>query len=197
MLTESVTTRQQLRHAGSLLRSGAILAYPTEGVYGLGCDPECPQALRRLLALKGRREDKGLILLAANINQLEAYMGPLLPAQRARLEASWPGPVTWIVPAQPDLDPLLTGGRRTLAMRVTAHNPAAALCRSFGGAVVSTSANRSGHPPARSRVALRRALGNLPCLPGPLGGLPGPTGIYDLATGRCLRPAPAPHKETP
>lgn len=195
MQTESIPTRQQLRHAAALLRAGTILAYPTEGVYGLGCDPERRQTLRRLLALKGRRANKGLILLAAHINQLEAYMAPLLPPQRARLETSWPGPITWIVPARPGLDPLLTGGRQTLAMRVTAHGPAAALCRTFGSAIVSTSANRSGHPPARSRLALRRALGNLPCLPGPLGGLAGPTGIYDLATGRCLRPAP--HKETP
>jgi L-threonylcarbamoyladenylate synthase len=191
MQAEASPTPHQLRDAARGLRAGSILVYPTEGVFGLGCDPDQPAALGRLLALKARRADKGLILLAADMSQLSRFMAPLTPAQRERLTASWPGPVTWIVPARPGLDPLLTGGRTTLAMRVTAHGPARALCRAFGGAIVSTSANRSGHPPARSRLAVRRALGPLPCLPGRLGGLAGPTAIFDLATGRCLRPGPS------
>ncbi|HMM44957.1 MAG TPA: Sua5/YciO/YrdC/YwlC family protein [Candidatus Macondimonas sp.] len=191
MRAEAIPTDHQLRRAARLLRAGSILAYPTEGVFGLGCDPDQPAALRRLLALKGRRVDKGLILLAANMSQLSRFMALLTPAQRERLIASWPGPVTWIVPARPGLDPLLTGGRTTLAMRVTAHGPARALCRAFGGAIVSTSANRSGHPPARSRLAVQRTLGPLPCLPGRLGDLAGPTAIFDLTSGRCLRPGPS------
>ena len=191
MRAEATPTRHQLRAAARSLRAGSILAYPTEGVFGLGCDPDQPAALRRLLALKARRADKGLILLAADVSQLSRFMAPLTPAQREQLAASWPGPVTWIVPARPGLDPLLTGGRATLAMRVTAHAPARALCRAFGGAIVSTSANRSGDLPARSPLALQRTLGPLPCLPGRLGGLAGPTAIFDLATGRCLRPGPS------
>lgn len=185
-------TPQQLRRAARLLRGGAVIGYPTEGIHGLGCDPLQPTALQHLLALKARRADKGLILLAADLTQLAPFMAPLTADQRSRLTQSWPGPVTWIVPARAKLDPLLTGGRNTLAMRVTAHAPAAALCRAFGGALVSTSANRSGRVPCRSPLGIRRAFGALPLLPGPLGDLTGPTPIFDLISGRCLRPGASP-----
>src|SRR5690606_18467945 len=103
--------------------------------------------------------------------------------------ASWPGPHTWVLPAHPAAPPLVTGGRRTVAVRLTAHPVARALCRSAGSALVSTSANTSGRPPLRSVAAVRRALGARldDIVPGPLGGLAAPTRIRDGMTGRVLR----------
>ncbi len=119
----------RLRHAVRLLRGGGIVAYPTEGVYGLGCDPLDGAAVTRLLALKGRSRRKGLILIAASFERVRPFLAPLDPELEAAARADWPGPVTWVLPAAPATPAWLTGGRQTLAVRVTAHPVAAALCR--------------------------------------------------------------------
>lgn len=143
----------------------------------------------RLLALKGRPEAKGVILIAADEAQLLPYMDALPDDVMARLRQSWPGPVTWIVPAATDVPAWLTGGRDTIAVRVTAHPLAASLCRAFGGALVSTSANRSKQPPARTETELQQAFGmELDMIVhGPLGGLTQPTTICDARTGTIVR----------
>lgn len=166
-----------------------MVAYPTEAVYGLGCDPLNEAAFARLLALKQRPGDKGVILIAAEEGQLRPYLGDLPEPMLQRLRQTWPGPVTWIVPAAPGVPAWLTGGRDTIAVRVTAHSMAAALCRAFGGALVSTSANRSGEEPARSAEEVRRQFGNRldDILVGPLGGLERPTRICDARTGATIR----------
>lgn len=181
--------RLRLQRLAAVLRGGGVVAYPTEAVYGLGCDPLAPAAVDRLLALKGRAAAKGLILIAAERAQLMPYLAPLTPEQQQRLDASWPGPVTWLVPCSAATPDWLTGGRDTLAVRVTAHEPAAALCRAFGGALVSTSANRSGGEPARSALRSRLIFGPEldAVLHGPVGGLARPTEIRDLRTGVVVR----------
>jgi len=180
-----------VRAAALALARGGVVAYPTEGVYGLGCLPTEIGAVTRLLAIKQRSWRKGLPLIAANVAQLDPLIE--LPANglRDEIEASWPGPVTWVLRARPGVPVLLTGGRGTLAVRVTNHAVAAALCAQAGSALVSTSANRSGHPPLLSALAVRRALGRKLdyVLCGPLGGLDGPTPIRDGATGVYLRDA--------
>ncbi len=175
--------------AARALRQGGIVACPTEAVFGLSCDPANPRAVARLLRLKRRRTDKGLILVGADLAQLEPWLAPLDAGQRAKLLSRWPGPVTWIAPAAATTPIYLTGGRPGIAIRVTAHPPLAALCRAFGGALVSTSANPSGRRPARSPLAVRRQFGdNLDLiLPGPLGGLSSPTEIHDLLGGHRIR----------
>jgi L-threonylcarbamoyladenylate synthase len=107
-----------------------------------------------------------------------------------RVLATWPGPVTWIVPARPFVPAWLTGGRGTLAVRVTAHPIASELAARAGGAIVSTSANRAGRSPLRSALAVRRAFHDDVdlVLVGPLGGADRPTEIRDAATGTTLRP---------
>ncbi|HHJ13455.1 MAG TPA: tRNA threonylcarbamoyladenosine biosynthesis protein RimN [Gammaproteobacteria bacterium] len=181
----------QLRvtRAARCIRTGGIVAYPTEAVFGLGCDPANPQAVARLLALKRRPPGKGLILVAASRAQLDPWMAPLPPRLRQRLDASWPGPHTWLVPASDNCPDWLTGCHDTLAVRVSAHPGVQGLCRAAGMAIVSTSANRSGRPPARSLLEIRLAFGTGvdDCLPGALGGLEAPTRIQDLKTGRRLR----------
>lgn len=182
-------TPLRLRRLARLLRAGGVVAYPTEAVFGLGCDPLDPGAVDRLLAIKGRAAAKGLILIGADFEQLRPYLARLTPAQQARLQESWPGPVTWLVPAGAATPDWLTGGRDTLAVRVTAHAPAAALCRAFGGALVSTSANRSGGVPARTALRSRLIFGSAldGVLHGPVAGLARPTEIRDLRSGAIIR----------
>ena len=181
----------RLHAAVRAIRSGGIIAYPTEAVYGLGCDPYHEQAVRRLLALKRRPARKGLILIAADFAQLEPFLQPLSPFDRAQLAATWPGPHTWLSPARPTTPSWLRGQHDTLAVRVTAHPLAAALCRACGYPLVSTSANLSGRPPARSALAVRRQLGRQLdyILAGPVGGAAQPTTIRDLRTGLRIRGA--------
>lgn len=181
----------QLRQAARVIHAGGLIAYPTEAVYGLGCDPLNVAAVQHLLALKGRPMDKGLILIAADIEQLRPFLLPLSTADEATVRATWPGPVTWLLPARPETPRWLRGSHDTLAVRITGHPLAAALCRQLGHPLVSTSANRSSHHPARSPLDVRRAFGstvNL-ILTGPLGGRRRPTPIRELSSGRTIRPA--------
>jgi L-threonylcarbamoyladenylate synthase len=178
-----------LKRAARIVSSGGVIAYPTEAVFGLGCDPVNEAAVRRLLAIKQRSPAKGLILIAADFTQLQAFLKPLESTHQARLWATWPGPVTWLVPAKNTVPTWLRGRHPTLAVRVTAHPLAAALCRIWGGPLVSTSANRSGRSPACSALAVRRQLGRQVdyVVPGSVGGAKRPTEIRDLLSGRVIR----------
>ncbi len=180
----------RLRLARHWLRRGGVIAYPTEAVYGLGCDPRREGPVRRILALKRRPAGKGLILIAADFAQLKPWLLPLPAADRDRVMATWPGPVTWLLPARPTAPRWLRGAHATLAVRVTAHPQAATLCRVAGTALVSTSANLSGRSPARTALAVRRQFGTGidVLLAGALGGASRPSEIRDLATGRVMRP---------
>jgi L-threonylcarbamoyladenylate synthase len=128
-------------------------------------------------------------LIAADFAQIEPFLAIPSPVMREKLVASWPGPVTWIVPASQAVPKWLCGKRGTLAVRVTDHPLCAALCREFGGAIISTSANPSGAKPARSLLKTRRYFTRAPLcyLPGKLGGLERPTAIFDARDGRRLR----------
>jgi len=181
--------RLRLRLAARQLRQGGLVAYPTEAVWGLGCDPRNEAAVAALLALKRRPAAKGLILIAADFAQVEPFLDIPAGDMRGRLLASWPGPVTWIVPAARRAPRWLCGRRGTLAVRVTAHPAASALCRDFGGAIVSTSANPSGTRPARTLSQTRRYFtgSGLCFLPGELGGLDRPTAIFDARSGARMR----------
>ena len=171
------------------LRRGGLVAYPTESCYGLGCDPRNPRALKRLIQLKGRDAAKGLLLIADHVKRLQAFMRPLRAADLTRMQRTWPGPVTWVVPASNACPPLLTGGRTTIAVRVTAHPGAARLCRSLGIALVSTSANKSGKKPAKTAAECRRIFGaQVRVIAGRIGPRRRPSTLIDLATGTVLRP---------
>ncbi len=177
--------------AVAAIRSGGVVAYPTEAVYGLGCDPNDREACERIFELKQRTPDMGLILIASQIGQFEQFLVDLSDAQGATLQSSWPGPITWLVPDNGVAPNWITGGQGTLALRVTDHPVAAALCESFGGPLVSTSANPHGHPPARSADDVSAYFGETlaAILDGPLGELTQPTEIRDLVTQEIIRPA--------
>jgi L-threonylcarbamoyladenylate synthase len=171
------------------LRRGGLIAYPTESCYGLGCDPRNPHALKRLIRLKGRSAAKGLLLIAHHFKQFTPFIRPLSAADQKKMQRSWPGPVTWVVPASAACSPLLTGGRTTIALRVTAHPVAARLCRELGMALVSTSANKSGKKPAQTAAQCRRIFGSrVRVIDGLIGTRRRPSTLIDLATGTTLRP---------
>ena len=177
-----------MRHAAQILRQGGIVAYPTEAVYGLGCDPLNHLAIARLLAIKQRAPGKGLILIASDISQLAPFVEPLAQECRQRVDASWPGPVTWLLPVRRGAPSWLRGVHDSIAVRVTAHPLAAALCTAFSGALVSTSANVAGRPPARSALQTRlRCPGVDLIVHGKTGGLAKPTAIRDARTGATIR----------
>ena len=174
-----------------MLHAGGLIAYPTEAVYGLGCDPMNPGAVERLLRLKRRPWQKGVILIAASIEQLQPYIQPITSSHQSRLDATWPGPNTWLIPASDACPEWVRGSHTTVAVRVSAHPLVQKLCNAFGGAIVSTSANHAGRPPARSPLQVQQRLGGEVdyCLRGELGGQANPTAIRDLLTDQLLRPA--------
>ena len=181
--------RHEAADLRAYLRGGGLIAYPTESCYGLGCDPRHPRALKRLIRLKGRGAAKGLLLIADHYKRLQPFVHALSPADRARMQQSWPGPVSWVVPASAACPPLLTGGRPTIAVRVTAHAEAARLCRRLGMALVSTSANKSGKKPAKTAAECRRIFGaQVRVIDGRIGTRKRPSTLIDLATGTVLRP---------
>lgn len=177
--------------AAAALRRGGVVAYPTESVYGLGCDPHDEAALSRLFALKWRPPQQGVLLIAADFAQVERYIAlDEVPADALeRVRATWPGPHTWILPRSLQVPAWITGGHAGIALRVTAHAPAAALCRAFGGALVSTSANRHGESPARTAAEVRRVFGDDldAIVDAPVGGLERPTAIRDAISGELVR----------
>ncbi len=181
----------RLRHAAGLLARGGVIAHPTEAVYGLACDPLNAGAVLRLLDLKQRPVEKGLILVASDMAQLRPFLAPLSDALLARVSASWPGPVTWLLPAREETPSWLRGTHASLAVRVSAHPLTRELCAAFGGALVSTSANPAGRPPARTALRVRRYFDARldAILAGALGGQARPTEIRDAATGALIRPA--------
>jgi L-threonylcarbamoyladenylate synthase len=151
MKTES-TMQQQLDLAVKHIHAGGIILYPTEAVYGLGCDPFNQTAVMRLLALKQRAITQGLIVIAANWQQVEHLCQPLEPQQLQAAWQSWPGHETWLFPARQETPNWLTGRFNSIALRVTAHPITAQLCLLANMPLVSTSANINGQP-AVNRLA--------------------------------------------
>ena len=188
----------KLARAVEVLRAGGVVAYPTEAVYGIGCDPWRESALERIAAIKRRSLDKGFILVGADSGQLAPFVRPdWVEWVERRLGGAPPRPsdppVTWLVPARASVPGGVTGepdgADPKVAIRVTGHPVAQALCRGLGGAIVSTSANTAGARPARSALAVRLRLGRRLDLvvPGPTGGHSRPSAIRDAASGRTLR----------
>ncbi len=178
-----------LDDAVAALRRGGVVAYPTEAVWGLGCDPHDERAVARLFALKQRPATVGVLLIGADFDQVARYIGPTPAEAIARARATWPGSETWIFPANDAVPAWIVGDHAGIALRVTAHPLAAALCRAFGGALVSTSANRHGDAPARTIDEVQAMFGDRldGIIDGALGGLGRPTPIRDAITGHTLR----------
>lgn len=170
------------------LKAGAVIAYPTEAVYGLGCDPLNENAVMHLLDIKQRPMEKGLILIASSLDQLRPYL-ILNPPIIERITRTWPGPVTWVIPAQPWVPKWLTGEHDSLAVRVTNHPVARDLCTHFGSPLVSTSANATTRPAIRDSRKLLTSFAktDIFIVHGTVGQLTQETAIFDALTGNRLR----------
>lgn len=175
--------------AAEQLHAGHVIAYPTEAVYGLGCDPANESAVRKLLSLKGRRESAGLVLIASDFSQLQPWISDIDEPLINKAMQTWPGPVTWLFPRATGVPDYVAGNHDTIAVRITAHHPSRDLCAAFGSALVSTSANHTTDNPARSVEEVLDYFGhNIEgILAGPLGGAENPSEIRDLVSGNIIR----------
>ncbi len=171
------------------LVQGEVIAYPTEAVWGLGCDPFNHHAVSQVLTLKSRAESKGLILVAGKIAHFSFLLEGLKTDRREMLEMSWPGHTTWLVPHKDRVPHVVSGQHDTIALRVSDHPVVQALCNRFGGPIVSTSANPQGLPPATSQFKARRYFAKKDVLfaPGQVGSAAKPSQIVDLVTGTVIR----------
>lgn len=174
--------------AADILLRGGIIAYPTEGVFGLGCLPDNPAALRRLLMIKQRDAAKGLILIASSNDQLDGWVS--LPHSQSLPVPDPSHPVTWIVPPGHKVASMIRGDNPGVAIRLTSNPVAAAICDAVDSPIVSTSANLSGKPVARNRFVLRRQFAQRVdyIVPGDCGPASGPSEIRDFVSGKVLRP---------
>jgi L-threonylcarbamoyladenylate synthase len=173
------------------LQQGGVIVYPTEAVFGLGCDPDNKQAVESLLAIKQRPVEKGLILIADNYGQLLKYIddSKIPMDKRADIFSSWPGAITWVMPAAKDTPKWLTGQFDTIAVRVTNHPTVKKLCQEFGKPLVSTSANLSGQDTVTSITQARNEFGEQVAfyVDEALGGNTQPSTIKDVMTGKVFR----------
>ncbi len=166
--------------------NGAVFAYPTEAVFGLGCDPKNEKAVMRLLEIKQRSISKGLILIASDFSQVESYLKPISSKQKS---FTLPSDTTYIYPADSNAPRWLTGDFDSLAVRITKHPLVRELCTHLGSALVSTSANLTGEEPAKTAQQVATGLDGLIdiILDGELGDLDKPTQIRDSISGQIIR----------
>ncbi|MFT7683864.1 L-threonylcarbamoyladenylate synthase [Moritella dasanensis] len=180
-----------ISNAVAALHNQQVIAYPTEAVFGLGCDPMNETAVLRLLTIKQRPIEKGLILIAANLAQLEHYvdLSKLTVQQIERINQTWPGPATWVMPAKAQVPKWLTGQFDSIAVRVSAHPTVQRLCLAFGGPITSTSANLTGLTPCVTTAEVTQQLAPLlgAIVDETVGELAQPTTITDAVTGRIYR----------
>lgn len=176
--------------AAKVIRNGGVIAYPTEAVWGLGCDPWNQQAVYRILEIKQRPVEKGVILIGSSEGQFPTLLDPLSQEERGRLKASWPGPYTWLIPDPDGWTPEWVRGQfDTVAVRISAHPLVKALCEATGHPIVSTSANLAGKDPLLNYSGVEEVFGALldGIVPGETGKQKTPSKIQDLRSGELVR----------
>lgn len=193
------TPEALIQETRELLLADGLLAVPTETFYALACHPFRLAALRRLMRVKGRAPDKPILLLVAGPERVPEVARELPPVAVRLMERFWPGPLTLILPARPEVPPLITGGTGTVGVRQPRQRATLALLRALDFPLTGTSANRSGEPPARTATEVAQTLGSElevilddgPC-PGGL-----PSTVVDLTTRppRLVRPGALPAEE--
>ena len=177
-----------LRTAADVILGGGVVAHALEGVWGFACDPFDQRAVERVLHIKRRPHQKGLLVVAAAAGDFDAELANLTVAARRAVVESWPGAETWVV-ATGRFPSWITGGRPTVAVRVPGHPQARALARLCGGLIVSTSANVSRFPPAMTELRVRKHFQRRLdfVLPGATRHRMGPSRIRLAADGSVLR----------
>ena len=155
ILKDNLETRTR---AAAIIQAGGLIAFRTDTFYGLGADPFNRGALRNLLALKGRGDGKPILLVisdASEVGRFNAGAGKLFDAISAR---HWPGALTLVIRARPELPEELTARTGTIGLRLPADEEVRELIRACGGALTATSANFAGEPPARTPREVARAF---------------------------------------
>jgi L-threonylcarbamoyladenylate synthase len=177
--------------ASQIMHQGGVIAYPTEAVWGLGCDPFNVRAIHALLSLKKRSPDKGLILIGSNIEQFSFILKGLNNTQIATMKNTWPGPISWVVPVNEHIPYCISGDHQGVAIRVSNHPIVKSLCDIYGGPIVSTSANTQGHRAAKTHWQVKRYFKNNTALDfitqGVVGKRNKPSKIFDLLTQTVIR----------
>lgn len=183
-----------LQQAVERLQQGDVVAYPTEAVWGLGCDPKQQHAFEKILSLKQRPIEKGVILLSESIERIEPLLAILDADIRQQVIASWqssatqPRATTWLLPVSSAIPAWIYGAHDRVAIRVTQHILCQQLCAAFDGLIVSTSANPAGLAPAKTAQQVADYFGSdIAILPGELGNSPEPSRILDAVTGQVIR----------
>lgn len=186
---DEIRNKTELLAAVKTVRSGGVIAYPTESCFGLGCDPKNPQAVRRLLALKRRSYRKGLILIASSVQQIQEYADVQSSPMSSEILDSWPGPNTWLLQPTHKVSRLVRGKFENIAIRLTAHPIATALCDAVNGAIVSTSLNFQGQAPLKTQEVVRQQFGSRIdfIVSGNIGHDNKPSTIRDGLSGNILR----------
>ena len=186
---EQYYSHTQIRRAAHLLAAGGVIACPTEAVWGFSCDPYDEEAVARILTLKQRPVEKGLILVAGDESQLAFLLDQLPPEIRRKIALSWPGANTWLVPHHSAVPEWVHGRFDTVAVRVSGHPLVRRLCLDYGGPLVSTSANLAGKPALRNRLGVQVQFGDVldGILSGRLGGVSQPSTIRDAFTDEVFR----------
>ncbi|PPI86517.1 L-threonylcarbamoyladenylate synthase [Candidatus Pantoea edessiphila] len=172
------------------LKQNGIIIYPTEAVFGLGCNPESKTAVKKLIILKNRSPNKGFILIAANYDQLKSYVADdkISAFQRNYMFSRWPGHVTFIVPTLPKTPKWIIGNFDSVAIRISKNPYVRKLCTKFGKPIISTSANLSNQNPCRTFEDVVKQFGqSFPILFGSTCGLKHPSEIRNIITGDLIR----------
>lgn len=158
-LKEDLTNLNEIaKEIAGLLSRNLVGAIPTETFYGLAADPFSEEALQRLFLLKGRPENKPILLLIADLRQLYDLVKEIPPISKKLMEKFWPGPLTIVFPAKDSLSPLLTAKTNTIGVRLSSSTVVRELVKAFGKPVTGTSANLSGQPPCKSPEEVLKAL---------------------------------------
>lgn len=181
-----IINKKQIRDT---IIAGGIIAYPTEAVYGLGCDPWNEKAVQRLAKVKGRSLDKGFLLIAASWQQIESLIAPIPQKSLDMVKVTWPGPVTWVFPCTDKVPKWIQGKHQSVAVRISAHPIAKQLCEAAGTPIVSTSANLSQQAPLKTAQQVSDCFGeNVDyIIDGAVGDSSQVSAIRDAITGEYLR----------
>ncbi|QOI11199.1 Sua5/YciO/YrdC/YwlC family protein [Blochmannia endosymbiont of Colobopsis nipponica] len=189
-----MNNKYYIRSVLEALQNGQVIAYPTETILSLGCDPDNFNAVKRLLKIKQRSWKKGFILVGANCSQFFRYIDEAYLTYHycMKIRTVYSQPITWVIPARFTTPCWLTGRFSSVAVRLSIFKPLQELCLSFGKALISTSANLSGYSPVYTFDDIYRQFGNYVYVPPVLNTKivnkrSNPSGIRDIITGAWLR----------
>jgi len=153
-------TSESLIQAADIVTKGGVIAFRTDTFYGLGADPFNREAVKQIKQLKGREENKPILIVISDLDEVERFITEVSTAFAALAKRFWPGPLTLIGKADPDLPDEITAGTKTVGVRLPNDDKVRALVRGCGGALTATSANPSHAAPARNAQAVQNYFGD-------------------------------------